>query len=731
MTSSASTIELSGVRPVALSAPSRLSFPRCLLHVFGLTSFAVAQPLLQRMTDRLPFLVDQDLREGSLVLLCAALVIVPPFLLGLIELVAWLISRRLQWGLHLVLVFLLVWLTVCGAARAIQNEPHVNALGIPWFAGLAVATAVAAITTWTYRQRPILRRFVTVLSVASLLFPLRFLLASPATSLVFPPREVPPPPLRVGNPIPLIMVVFDEFDGLALLDAKGEIDAGLFPNFARLAKEGLWFRNATTNHYRTERAIPAMLTGSIQHELKASTEENYPDNLFALLRRSGQYRTRAYEPFTRLCTPLVFLEQKPGIPLREKFPRAAWTLAAVYRSAVLPLDIPLPELEIPRSWFGITETSLESGKSDKNVVRFSWDSGREAQIEQFLSEFERDEQATFHFLHLGLPHYPWTHLPSGKNYAPRLRYGIFPCAITSGGEDWVNDPLAVQQSWDRYRLQIQFVDRAIGQFIDRLKEQDLWDRSLVIVTADHGAAFTPGISRRYPHRETIPEIACVPLFVKVPGQQPDRASLENRNVEIIDILPTIAEVLNIELPMPVDGQSLLDPSQSERPRKSLNIDDRLVPLRPDFPERFETLARLHQRFGTDRIDPVRDLGSQRRWIGENVADFPAAGSIAGSICLYHGGPATQAGENVVPCFVEGYITDPVTTSGPVYLAVAVNGRIEAVTRTYQDPLVSDCFAALLPEAVFSDGNARLEIFEIVRGSTESLRRCDLVADRNQ
>src|SRR5215210_7346546 len=44
----------------------------------------------------------------------------------------------------------------------------------------------------------------------------------------------------------VVLVVFDEFGGDILLGPNGRIDAGRFPHFAALARDGTWFRNAQT-----------------------------------------------------------------------------------------------------------------------------------------------------------------------------------------------------------------------------------------------------------------------------------------------------------------------------------------------------------------------------------------------------------------------------------------------------------------------------------------------------
>ena len=78
-------------------------------------------------------------------------------------------------------------------------------------------------------------------------------------------------------------------------------------------------------------------------------------------------------------------------------------------------------------------------------------------------------------------------------------------------------------------------------------------------------AFKEGLSSR-----TITgaksDVLPVPMFVKYPGQK--GAAVDRRNAELIDVVPTIADVLGIDLPWRVDGASLLDADPPRRPKRA-------------------------------------------------------------------------------------------------------------------------------------------------------------------
>ena len=152
-----------------------------------------------------------------------------------------------------------------------------------------------------------------------------------------------------------------------------------------------------------------------------------------------------------------------------------------------------------------------------------------------------------------LPHSPWRFLPSGRQYGDSL--GIEGIA----DDRWGTDEVLVTQGLQRHLLQVGFVDRLLGRLVARLEDEGLYDDALVIVTADHGVSFRPGDRRRGVTPTNLGDIASVPLLVKLPGQ--DEAKIVDRAVRTVDIVPTIADVLETPLPYEADGVSVFDPGE--------------------------------------------------------------------------------------------------------------------------------------------------------------------------
>jgi len=101
---------------------------------------------------------------------------------------------------------------------------------------------------------------------------------------------------------------------------------------------------------------------------------------------------------------------------------------------------------------------------------------------------------------------------------------------------------------------IRAVDQAIHDFFEELRALGLYERALIIVTADHGEEF--GEHGWYLHDQIYEECCRVPLLIKFPhGRFAGRRVADM--VELTDLFPTILRVLGIESSVPTDGHDLV------------------------------------------------------------------------------------------------------------------------------------------------------------------------------
>ncbi|GAB6860731.1 sulfatase [Haloplanus litoreus] len=112
---------------------------------------------------------------------------------------------------------------------------------------------------------------------------------------------------------------------------------------------------------------------------------------------------------------------------------------------------------------------------------------------------------------------------------------------------------------DLYDAEIRYNDARIGEFLAALRDRNLLDRSLLIVTADHGDAF--GEHGYYGHpRYLHEEVIRVPLLVRPPGGANGRTV--STPVSTLDVVSTVEDGLG--RPAGPDRASLLDPLPEDR-----------------------------------------------------------------------------------------------------------------------------------------------------------------------
>jgi hypothetical protein len=679
------------------------------LHVATLWNLALAARLYDVVGRQPMFFVSRRSSAADLVLLG---VVVSFLLPGLVVALGWLLGRispRARSG---------YWTLCVGLCAAAVALPPLKQLPLPHGALVVLAAcAVGAAAAWAYWRWGAFRSCVTLLWPAIVILPGLLWFYYPASAILWAGRPGPAE-ARVARPATVVFVVFDEFCGMTLLDESGGIDRARYPHLAALAEEATWFRNATTTSPGTHQAMVALLTGCRPRADAAQIAAEYPRNLFTLL--SGSHEIRAFEPETHLCPPGL-----GAMPPPERFAR---------RFSGLLLDATVLELHIllPADW-PVALPDL-TGRWSDFLGRRRADSTRDraAAFEAFLDGIVPGERPALHFIHSMFPHVPWDHLPSGKRYAlpverrqfdqPRVAHEVI--GLLRHSEIWDDDPLCVVQAQQRYLLQAQYTDRLVGRLVARLKAAGLYDDCLLVIAADHGVAFTPGGPRRELLESNAPEILSIPVFVKAPDQTAGATS--DRNVQSVDLLPTVVEALGIDAAWRFDGASVFGPPESAPPEKTVFPDeesDEPWMLPGDFPARFEAAEAMLARFGSggEPLGLYR-AGPHPELVGRRVEHLDVSQYAGPAVTLLGDGgwkdydPAGRTS----PSYLGGRIDSPIDpTAEPPALAVAVEGTIWAVTRPFQVDGFRTNFAALVPPEVFRPGYNRVEVFR-VRSDAEEI-----------
>ena len=102
-----------------------------------------------------------------------------------------------------------------------------------------------------------------------------------------------------------------------------------------------------------------------------------------------------------------------------------------------------------------------------------------------------------------------------------------------------------------YRAILQYTDLHLGRLMDGLRERGLWDRTVVVVTADHGDEFGEH-GHRHHGRTLYEEMVHVPLVVRVPGLS---AQVISAPIGHVDVAPTLLELIGVPVPSRFRGAS--------------------------------------------------------------------------------------------------------------------------------------------------------------------------------
>jgi hypothetical protein len=533
------------------------SLQRKLFLVFvallSLTTFAFAQSVYQAIVGNSEFVALNQITHADLVLIILCFNFLPAVVLG----VLWLVldrlapaaaDRFLSGAFLLLLTPFLMELHLRYLSKVLRFRHNSVLLVIP--------LAVAGWLVFCYREE--FERFLLVLSPVVVIFPALFLWhASHEVS-----RTVAPPAAVIAafatadtdkpHP-PIFVLVLDEFTRPALLDSNGNIDASRFPHFAQLARQSTWFNNATANAEYTARSIPVIVTGNYAQG-RCPSDASYPNNLFRLL--TPEYDITIHEVVTRFCVSPQY--HCPDVSQEQQFTHKIKETAKLYLLRIGPKAV---------VWRLIGADHVRA---------------QQARFREFLSEIgaTQGSRPTLEFMHYNLPHAPYMLTPDGSIHEKSL--SGFDAFYTFFDPALAGDPASIQRLRNDYEMQIKFVDRELGKFIDKLKQAGIYDRALIVVTSDHGVSWKADVPGRVLSKANAEMIFPVPLFIKLPGQE--EARISSQDAQLIDLVPTIAAVAGVNVPWQVAGHNLFAPSRLAREKIMIDENGKKFAYPPRFAE---------------------------------------------------------------------------------------------------------------------------------------------------
>ena len=239
----------------------------------------------------------------------------------------------------------------------------------------------------------------------------------------------------------------------------------------------------------------------------------------------------------------------------------------------------------------------------------------------------------FLFVHLYDPHTPY--------YAPKSFRKLFkaPKSSMPSEKAFLKKPAdftpgVVRKVIAAYSAEIAYADWAVGRLMEKLDRLELAETTLVILLSDHGESLGELITRYgyafdhgeflYGHQLRIPLIIQIPSWVCA-----EQSLVHTTQVSILDVMPTILEILEVEPPGFMVGESLLGMLRGEKMSHGPIFSERRVFQKPAIPYLAEDAYsiiegqwhRIHSGRGVELYDlgsdpeELRDLGPQHEKCG--------------------------------------------------------------------------------------------------------------------
>lgn len=665
-------------------------------HLAGLWAITFAQPLLDLLGQNPDFFVARGNSVGDILILAFGMVIVPPLIMLAIEWVALKISDKAYMGVH--------FFFVAAIATFLFFQFQKNT-GLPTFLILVIGVGLGILFAYALFRSAFLKNLMDILIAAPVVVLVMFMFFSNTNKLIFPDSEKVELASNPNADTPVVLVIFDELGTNGLMTNTKTVDARRYPNFAKLEKTSTWYKDQSTTAFFTPRAVPGILTGENPSYDTLPTSADQPDSIFTQLGKD--YKFHVMEPVTQICPESLCPEEKAGSRQLRRLKALASDLKYVEGRLVLPPGIAdrLPDVGTNFEGFGgngdDTSGGSDGGFSSNKQAQFVKGRGgasEPAEYEAFIKAIPETDKG-FTMMHLHLPHQPWKYDVKGEQY--NTAQSIEQLSKSTG--DWLVDDNGVATSQARMYTQTGYADTLVGEIRKTLIQKGLWDKAMVIVTADHGVSFEgDGVPQRQADDRAMGDVANPPLFIKYPGQKKGEVSLKPSKT--LDIVPTIAETLGLTLNYEPEGVPLQG-AVPERPVEVTNIDGDVfsVSVEQMAKQRDAGIVRTNERIGTG---PIYTLGPAPQLLGLPAPPVPASAEKAtlDSEEMY---ADYVPGKDLIPMFITG------TTDGlpdGTLIAVGVNGKIRGTAKTFAFE-GADHFGALVDPASLKAGANKITLYE--------------------
>lgn len=317
----------------------------------------------------------------------------------------------------------------------------------------------------------------------------------------------------------VLWIISDELQAPLVIDAQGKVRPE-FPNLASLQATATTYTHAYAAGNYTDYAVPAQLNGIADiSAVPRDQMDKVRAGVGILPGLSNEYSVVTESPIyhfdcnTEACAT-IGAEDDSNV-LARYWGFAKDTAAVAGRvSLAAPFSEWFPSLD--GKWRDFWAGGDEFGDNAEGHTVGKAIAGIDA------ATTAAPDSPFFALWHTIRTHAPWAIDREGKSIYPAtlpVVEGAHMVGSDRPGQYSSDDLVSMEQRlWANAAVDM---DRQLGTLIDYLKKNDLWNDTMIVFTADHGAAQTKVLDRRIGDslQQRWTEVAHVPLIVKYPGQE--------------------------------------------------------------------------------------------------------------------------------------------------------------------------------------------------------------------
>ncbi|MDA0350342.1 MAG: sulfatase [Verrucomicrobia bacterium] len=386
----------------------------------------------------------------------------------------------------------------------------------------------------------------------------------------------------------ILYITFDDMnDWVGCLDGHPQIQT---PNIDRLAERGVLFTNAHCAVPVCSGSRAATWTGwsPVKNGVYGNgqrIEKTSPNAIFLPQDLASQgYLTMGTGKLLHGKSEIMLQEYGPGfdkwMPILEeerKISKADIDAGGPFvKHEISRLGITMPLNEMPRDREPLSSTieSFDWGVIDRPDEEFSDTLCADYVVEKLKQKFDKP-----FFLGMGIyrPHQPlWVPKRFHDLYPPesvilpsvyqddlkdvsKIAQDFGRYAVTSGAHKTTVEWGQWRNAVSAYMASISFADYLLGRVLDALDASPYADNTMIVMWSDHGWQLGEkehwGKFTAWERSTRVPLIIVPPRNAQPKGFKPDTHS--ERPVSLLDVYPTVVDILGLDKRNDLDGRSLL------------------------------------------------------------------------------------------------------------------------------------------------------------------------------